>query len=206
MTKFKICGLTTCQEAEWFSEEQADYAGMVLFFPKSKRNISVTQAEKIIQALPDEIKSVAVVVSPDTDQIRQLEKAGFDLIQIHGTVLSEVVEALHVPFLRAFNVDNMQEWEIFEQEEKCAGYVFDAVKPGSGETFDWSSLPSLSEDGKPYLLAGGLNPENVGDAIRSLQPYGVDVSSGVESDQGKGKAPEKIKAFAEAVRNADKLL
>ena len=90
MTKFKICGLTTCQEAEWVSEAQADYAGMVLFFPKSKRNISVTQAEKIIQALPDEIKSVAVVVSPDTDQIRQLEKAGFDLIQIHGTVLSEV--------------------------------------------------------------------------------------------------------------------
>ena len=55
MTKFKICGLTTCQEAEWVSEAQADYAGMVLFFPKSKRNISVTQAEKIIQALPDEI-------------------------------------------------------------------------------------------------------------------------------------------------------
>lgn len=54
-------------------------------------------------------------------------------------MLSEVVEALHVPFLRAFNVDNMQEWEIFEQEEKCAGYVFDAVKPGSGETFDWSA-------------------------------------------------------------------
>ena len=72
MTKFKICGLTTCQEAEWVSEVQADYAGMVLFFPKSKRNISLTQAEKIIQALPDEIKSVAVVVSPDTDQIRQL--------------------------------------------------------------------------------------------------------------------------------------
>ena len=201
MTKFKLCGLTTCQEAEWVSEAQADYAGMVLFFPKSKRNISVTQAEKIIQALPDEIKSVAVVVSPDTDQIRQLEKAGFDLIQIHGTVLSEVVEALHVPFLRAFNVDNMQEWEIFEQEEKCAGYVFDAVKPGSGETFDWSSLPSLSEDGKPYLLAGGLNPETVAKAVKAVKPDGVDVSSGVENSNGNGKDFEKVKKFIISARS-----
>lgn len=202
MTKIKICGLTTPQEAEWVSRAQADYAGMVLFFPKSKRNITVEQAEKIMEALEPQIKSVAVVVSPSVEQIEQLEQAGFDIVQIHGQVLPEVLETLQIPFLRAFNVGNMQEWERYEAEPKCAGYVFDAVQPGSGKTFDWSTILSLPEDGKPYLLAGGLNPENVGAAVRSLHPFGVDVSSGVENDSGIGKDPEKIEEFVKEARQA----
>ena len=78
----------------------------------------------------------------------------------------------------------------------------DAVKPGSGETFDWSSIPNLPEDGKPYLLAGGLNPANVGNAIEAMHPDGVDVSSGVERDLEPGKDPEKIEAFVKTVRKA----
>lgn len=202
MTKIKICGLTTPQEAEWVSKAQADYAGMVLFFPKSKRNITIEQAKEIMKSLSSKIQKVAVVVSPSALQIKEIQEAGFDIVQIHGQVFPEALGILQIPFLRAFNVDNMQEWERYEAEPKCVGYVFDAVKPGSGETFDWSSIPNLPEDGKPYLLAGGLNSANVGSAITVMQPYGVDVSSGVERDSGTGKDPEKIEAFVKAVREA----
>lgn len=200
MTKIKICGLTTPQEAEWVSKSQADYAGMVLFFPKSKRNITIDQAKEIMKSLSSQIKKVAVVVSPSALQIKEIQEAGFDIVQIHGQVLPEALGILQIPFLRAFNVDNMQEWERYEAEPKCIGYVFDAVKPGSGTTFDWSSIPNLPEDGKPYLLAGGLNPDNVGGVVAAMHPYGVDVSSGVESESGQGKDPEKIEAFVKAVR------
>lgn len=202
MTKIKICGLTTPQEAEWVSKAQADYAGMVLFFPKSKRNITIEQAKEIMKSLSSKIKKVAVVVSPSALQLKEIQEAGFDIVQIHGQVIPEALGILQIPFLRAFNVDNMQEWERYEAEPKCIGYVFDAVKPGSGKTFDWSSIPNLPEDGKPYLLAGGLNPDNVGSAVAAMHPYGVDVSSGVESDSGQGKDPEKIEAFVKAVRGA----
>lgn len=202
MTKIKICGLTTPQEAEWVSKSQVDYAGMVLFFPKSKRNITIEQAKEIMKSMLPQIKKVAVVVSPSALQIKEIQEAGFDIVQIHGQVLPEALETLRIPFLRAFNVDNMQEWERYEAEPKCIGYVFDAVKPGSGETFDWSSIPNLPEDGKPYLLAGGLNSANVGGAIAAMHPYGVDVSSGVERDSGMGKDPEKMGAFVRVVRGA----
>lgn len=200
MTKIKICGLTTPLEAEWVSKSQVDYAGMVLFFPKSKRNITIEQAKEIMKSMLPQIQKVAVVVSPSALQIKEIQKAGFDIVQIHGQVLPEALETLRIPFLRAFNVDNMQEWERYEAEPKCIGYVFDAVKPGSGETFDWSSIPNLPEDGKPYLLAGGLNPANVGSAVAAMHPYGVDVSSGVERDSGTGKDPDKMGAFVRAVR------
>ncbi|MDD7729009.1 MAG: phosphoribosylanthranilate isomerase [Clostridia bacterium] len=202
MTKIKICGLTTPLEAEWVSKSQVDYAGMVLFFPKSKRNITIEQAKEIMKSMLPQIQKVAVVVSPSALQIKEIQKAGFDIVQIHGQVLPEALETLRIPFLRAFNVDNMQEWERYEAEPKCIGYVFDAVKPGSGETFDWSSIPNLPEDGKPYLLAGGLNPDNVGSAVAAMHPYGVDVSSGVERDSGTGKDPDKMGAFVRAVRGA----
>lgn len=202
MTKIKICGLTTPQEAEWVSKSQVDYAGMVLFFPKSKRNITIEQAKEIMKSMLPQIQKVAVVVSPSALQIKEIQKAGFDIVQIHGQVLPEALETLRIPFLRAFNVDNMQEWERYEAEPKCIGYVFDAVKPGSGETFEWSSIPNLPEDGKPYLLAGGLNPANVGSAVAAMHPYGVDVSSGVERDSGTGKDPDKMGAFVRAVRGA----
>ena len=175
---------------------------MVLFFPKSKRNITIDQAKEIMKYLPPQIRKVAVVVSPSALQIKEIQENGFDIVQIHGQVLPEALETLQIPFFRAFNVDNMQEWERYEAEPKCIGYVFDAVKPGSGETFDWSSIPNLPEDGKPYLLAGGLNPANVGNAIEAMHPDGVDVSSGVERDLEPGKDPEKIEAFVKIVRKA----
>ena len=201
MAKIKICGLTSPQEAQWLLEEGVDFAGMVLFFPKSKRNISPKRAGEIIEALREGVKKVAVVVSPTVEQIGIIEELSFDFIQIHGIVGQEILEALTIPFLRAFNVDNMQEYEMYRNCEKCAGYVFDALVPGSGKTFDWSTLPEISGGGKMFFLAGGLSPDNVAEAIHFVHPEGVDVSSGVEMDTGTGKDPDKIRAFVKAVRH-----
>lgn len=207
MTKIKICGLTSPKEAVWLREQQVDYAGMVLFFPKSKRNITPQKAAEILEALGDSIIKVAVVVSPTVEQISQIERLHFDIVQIHGQVLPEVIEALQIPFWRAFNVENMQEYEQYASCEKCTGYIFDAQTPGSGKTFDWKLIPELPRGGKLFMLAGGLSPENVAEAVRHIAPDGVDVSSGVEfcseDISRQGKDPERIRTFVQAVRNMD---
>jgi phosphoribosylanthranilate isomerase len=204
MTKIKICGLTKPTEAQWLNQVQADFAGMVLYCPKSKRNITLQQASGIMKVLDKTIKRVAVVVSPTPEQVEELETAPFDYIQIHGNIVPESMDLLRTPFFRAFNVDNMQEYERFQQEEQCAGYVFDALTPGSGQTFDWDTIPHLPVSDKLFLLAGGLNRDNVVQAIEKLHPDGVDVSSGVETDNGVGKDFEKILSFVKAVRSYEK--
>ncbi len=201
--KIKVCGLTSVEEADWIKKYHVDYAGMVLFFPKSKRNVSIGQAKQILERLGSEVQKVAVVVSPTVEQIRELQELCFDLIQIHGLISKDVLDVLHTPFLKAYNGTQREELEIYRRCEQCAGFVFDAQVPGSGETFDWNGIQDMPVGDKMVLLAGGLNPENVSVAINVVHPYGVDVSSGVELDSGIGKDPEKIRRFVEAVRGGD---
>lgn len=199
-TKVKICGLTSPAEARYLNENHVDFAGMVLFFPKSKRNISIEQAKEIMAALDASIKRVAVVVSPSIEQIRQIEAAGFDYVQIHGEI-PQTESAIAIPILKAFNVSDMNSYEKYHNDSRIAGYVFDAIEPGSGKTFDWRLVDNIPRDEKLLLLAGGLNPDNVRMAIEAVHPDGVDVSSGVENDDGVGKNPEKIRAFSAAVKS-----
>lgn len=203
-TKVKICGLTSPAEARYLNENHVDFAGMVLFFPKSKRNISIEQAKDIMAALDASIKRVAVVVSPSIEQVRQIEAAGFDYVQIHGEIPeteTEAEAAIAIPILKAFNVSDMGSYEKYHNDSRIAGYVFDAIEPGSGKTFDWKLVDNIPRDEKLLLLAGGLNPDNVRMAIEAVHPDGVDVSSGVENDNGAGKNPERIRAFAIAVES-----
>lgn len=200
MTKVKICGLTSPKEAVWLNENQIEMAGMVLFFPKSKRNISIERAETILSALDKNIKSVAVVVSPSIQQAEVLQELGFDYIQIHGAVEDFVIEQLRIPFLKAFNVKDMKQYQKYQQCENCAGYVFDAQTPGSGKPFDWTLLRDIPRDDKLFILAGGLFAGNAAEAVREWSPDGVDVSSGVEQEDGRGKDPDKIKAFVGQIR------
>lgn len=198
--KIKICGLTQPLEAAYLNKQQVDFAGMVLFFPKSRRNITIEQAKAVMEALDSRIQTVAVVVSPAAEEIRAIEEAGFDYIQIHGELTEKLLAQIHIPVLKAFNVKDMGRYEFYHQCPQVAGYVFDACEPGSGQTFDWSLVKQISKDEKLLLLAGGLNAHNVGEAIRYVKPDGVDVSSGVEYTDRQGKDPEKIGAFVEAVR------
>ena len=199
--KIKICGLTDVKEAEYLNENKVDFAGMVMFFPKSKRNIEPDKAKEIISALSKDIKTVAVTVSPDINMLKVIEKIGFDYIQIHKKLSEEVLKAAGIPILRAFNVSDMSEYEYIKDNNKIAGYVFDAAEPGSGKVFDWSLIKTLPRDGKLWLLAGGLNSGNIAEAIKYINPDGADVSSGVENDSGMGKSPEKIKEFVDKIRS-----
>ncbi|MDE5966100.1 MAG: phosphoribosylanthranilate isomerase [Lachnospiraceae bacterium] len=202
--KIKICGLTSPKEAEYLRTHRIDFAGMILFFPKSKRNLTIPQAREILASLPEGTHSVAVTVCPSLPQVLEIEATGFDYIQIHGSLAPEILAETSIPILKAFNIQDMPEYEQYRQCDRIVGYVFDALEPGSGKAFDWNLVKTLPRDDKLLLLAGGLQPGNVADAIRYLSPDGVDVSSGVEYDDQPGKDPVKIAAFAKAVRDTQK--
>jgi len=202
-TLVKICGLTSCSEAEYLNKYGGDFAGMVLFFPKSKRNITLDRAKEIMSALNENIKKVAVTVSPTKEQIIQIQQAGFDYIQIHGPLVGEILDTISIPVLKAFNVSDMGDYEFYHSCSKVAGYVFDAAEYGSGKTFDWELMKNVPRDEKLLFLAGGLNDENVGDAVRFVKPDGVDVSSGVEFSDRSGKDPEKIRKFICCAKSAN---
>lgn len=199
--KVKICGLTSVEDAKNVSEAGAEFAGMVVFFPKSKRNISLEKAAEIMAALSDNVKTCAVTVSPSTEQVRQINDAGFDYIQIHGRLDDEAYNAAELPIIKAFNVTDIAELDRYKSSEKVCGYVFDAAEYGSGKSFDWSLLDSIERDGRMFILAGGLSPENVSEAVRRVHPDCVDVSSGVENDSGSGKNRQKIFSFVENARS-----
>lgn len=198
----KICGLTDKKEAEYLNRYGADMAGFVVFFPKSRRNIELNKAAEIASHLDKSIKKVAVTVSPDLDKLREIEACGFDYIQIHGETGAEVFENAKIPVIKAFNVNDMKDFSSFSQYDSIKAYVFDAAKPGSGENFDYKLLDAIPRDGKPFILAGGLRPENVKAAAEYVRPDGVDVSTGVEFDFG-GKDEEKVKAFIYNAREVD---
>ena len=204
MTKIKVCGLTDKKEASYLNAQQVDFAGFVLFFPKSKRNLTITQAKEIMNDLNPSIKKVAVVVSPSIEQIKEIQEANFDIIQIHGSLPDAVLNEISIPILKAFNISDMEHYPIYQKCEKIKGYVFDAQEPGSGKTFDWKLVTNIPRDHKLLLLAGGLTPNNVSQAIAALHPDGVDVSSGVEFTDKPGKDPEKIEQFIHAVRTCEK--
>lgn len=205
-TKIKICGLTDPSEAAYVREVNADYAGMVLFFPSSRRCIDTEKAGNIIKALGGSVLPVAVMVSPSPDQIREACRAGFSILQIHGLLSEEALKASAVPVWKAFNGRDMDQAERFREDPRITAFVFDAALPGSGESFDWDLLKKMPPPGKPFFLAGGLSGENAEEAVLRVRPFGVDVSSGVEYKDKKGKDPERIRAFASAVRAADRLL
>lgn len=198
--KIKVCGLTSTTEAEYLNRNHVDFAGMVLFFPKSKRNINLEQAKLIMEALDNQIKTIAVVVAPTIEQVLEIQEVGFDYVQIHSDIPEGLFEQIHIPVLKAFNVSDLERFEEYHKQDGIAGYVFDAAGYGSGKTFDWSLVKDIPRDEKLFLLAGGLNPENVTEAIRYVHPDGVDVSSGVENDNGKGKDGEKIDKFVQKAR------
>ena len=197
----KICGLTDIKEAQYLKDNNVDFAGIVLFYEKSKRNTSIEKAKEIIKNSHPSVKVVAVTVCPSEAQINEISEAGFDYIQIHGAIDEDIITRCPLPVLKAFNVSDIPEYDKYLKNNNIVGFVFDAGEPGSGKTFDWDMLKELKRDeNKLYILAGGLNASNVKMAIERVNPDGVDVSSSVEYDDRLGKDPEKIKQFIENVR------
>jgi phosphoribosylanthranilate isomerase len=213
--KIKICGITTMKEADWLNEAGVDYAGFV-FYEKSKRNVSLSDAVMIKKSLYPHTRTVAVTVSPTVDKLRQIEIAGFDIIQVHNELGLDVLEECKIPIWRAFNIAKLDGAAFDAQEspegkkrrelledERIEAYVLDGVNFGGGVAFDWKAgnVDAIRQlfGTKKLVLAGGLNPENVAEGIRIFSPDIVDVSSGVEREFG-GKDQEKIRNFVNQVR------
>jgi phosphoribosylanthranilate isomerase len=198
-TKIKICGITKIEEVKMLIDNQVTYAGMVIFYSKSKRNNTIENAKLLLEKLKaSSIKTVAVTVAPTMEEIKKIQELGFHYIQIHGELSKEAFDEIKIPIFRAFNVTDLDKYELYHSCPKVQGYVFDAAIPGSGKTFDWSILDKISRDEKLFILAGGLNKDNIEEAIKRLRPDVVDVSTGVEGEAG--KEASKIKEFVDIVK------
>ena len=193
---------------------EPEYVGMVMYFPKSSRNVTEELAKTLATKIKPGINKVAVTVNPSLEQALTIKQIGFDYIQIHGDASQEVIDGITLPVIRAINISENNSIGKFEKElEKLAvcnniyGVLFDAGTPGSGRTFDWTSIGRIQEtvrkSGLKLFLAGGLNEHNVSEAVSRVNPDVVDVSSGVEYDDlpsGSGKDADKIKKFIENAR------
>ncbi|MCR5337889.1 MAG: phosphoribosylanthranilate isomerase [Lachnospiraceae bacterium] len=213
--KIKICGITKENEIQMLNTAGVDYAGFVIF-EKSKRYITTARAAELYDGLDEHIQKVAVTVSPDDTLLAQIEEAGFDIIQVHKELKKEVLDKATIPIWLAVNAQDLDEalekleWTKTLEPElrtKIEAVVLDAPAYGSGKTFNWRKSKRLKKAGTNsppvpgmLVLAGGLNAGNVAEGIECFSPEVVDVSSGVENDDGIGKSEAKIKAFVQAVR------
>lgn len=204
MTKIKICGIKTVEDARAAMGAGADLLGFN-FYPKSPRYIEVGTCRDIMSVMRKygHITYVGVFVNASTEEVRAtMETCGLNLAQLHGDETSEMVQSLYGKAFKAFR-GIPQNINGFAREEAPALLVDASVKGaygGTGITADWRSAAELAKH-YPLLLAGGLTPENVAEAVRQVRPWGVDVASGVEAAPGV-KDAGKLKAFVKAVRSA----
>jgi phosphoribosylanthranilate isomerase len=203
-TRIKICGLTRPGDARMAAEAGADAIGLV-FYPPSPRYLSAERALEIRDALPPFVQSVALFVNPDAAQVAQvIGRVRPGLLQFHGEETPQFCAQFGMPYVKACRVRRgVDLLEYLRPFSSAAAWLLDSHVEeygGVGERFDWSIVPRRLE--RPLILSGGLAPDNVAEAIRRLRPWGVDVSSGVESAKGI-KDAAKIAAFIAEVRNAD---
>ncbi|QLF55101.1 MULTISPECIES: phosphoribosylanthranilate isomerase [unclassified Streptococcus] len=193
MTKVKICGLSTKGAVETAVSAGADYIGFV--FAPSKRQVTLEQAAELAKIIPTNVKKVGVFVSPSRSELLEvIEKVGLDLVQVHGRVADDLFDDLPCASIQAVQVDGNG-----HVPNSQADYLlFDAPVAGSGRTFDWGQLDT-TDLSQPFFIAGGLNEDNVEEAIQHFTPFAVDVSSGVESNGQKDH--EKIRRFIERVKH-----
>ena len=197
-TELKICGLSRMEDVIAVNRHGADYAGFV-FFKKSKRYIDPYKAGELIEFLRSDIKSVGVFMDEPLDNVISTARiSGVEMIQLHGHESEEYVEyvkrTLERPVIKAFKAD--EEGALEKALHTTADYVLIDSGAGTGKKFDWNILKDFKRE---YFLAGGLDPDSAGEAISLLEPFAVDVSSGVETDGIKDE--KKIESFIKAVKH-----
>ncbi len=204
-TRVKICGVTRVEDALLACALGADAIGMVMT-PTSPRCVSVEHARSIRDALPAFVDAVVLTHALPAERVRAIiDGVGPDLVQFHGLEDAAFCAAFGVRYLKALGMaGDLDVRAIAAEHAHAAGFVLDGHPPGQqggqGKTFDWSRIPK--DLARPVILAGGLNPGNVRDAIRAVRPWAVDLASGVESSPGI-KDPVKLRAFFTAVHAAD---
>lgn len=205
MTRIKCCGMTRVGDALLAAQLGADAIGLV-FTARSKRRVTLAQADAIMAALPPFVATVALFMDDEPGLVRQvIEAVRPTLLQFHGGESDAWCAQFGQPFLKAVAMgEGAAALPRLQQYPHAAGLLLDGhaagAAGGSGRTFDWSLLPrGLAQ---PLILAGGLHAGNVGEAVRAVRPWAVDVASGVESAPGI-KDPGRLEAFIRAVRAAD---
>ena len=211
-TRTKICGLTRAEDALAAVDAGADALGLV-FYPPSPRAVTIEQAADVVADVPAFVSVTALFVNPTVEQVQSvLDAVRIDLLQFHGDEEEAFCAQFNRPYIKAIRV--RQASDVVASCVRFPGalaVLLDSYKPGvpggTGETFDWSLVPQ-SDDLKPIILAGGLNPNNVAFAIDQVKPFAVDISGGVEATldgvEQKGiKDPGKINAFLDEVYRVD---
>lgn len=202
-TRVKICGITSVEDGLHAARSGADAIGLVFYDP-SPRAVTIEQAAAIVAALPPFVTTVGLFVDADAAQISSiLQQVPLDLLQFHGDESPAFCEQFQRPWMKAIRmkpeIDLLTEAKRYV---KASALLVDAYQPGvpggTGETFDWARIPASLK--KPLVLAGGLTPENVEQAIAQTHSWAVDVSGGVEQSKGI-KDPRKVEAFIQNATN-----
>ena len=199
--KVKLCGMFRDCDIDYVNEAMPDYVGFIVMFPKSHRNIDLETAMRLKKRLSPSIKSVAVSVNAPVEKFAKFAQSGVaDLLQLHGNENAEYIAELRrltdVPLIKAVKVTNPD--DIIKAQELDVDFLLLDSGTGSGLAFD-HSLIDRKRITKPFFLAGGLTPENVREAALRVEPYGVDISSGIETNKVKDR--EKMLAAVNAIRD-----
>lgn len=205
MSRVKICGITSIDDALTVAYSGVDAIGLV-FYNKSSRYVSIDQAIEISEALPPFVSVVALFMNPSSDYVHEvISLVHCDLLQFHGEESAEFCASFSYPYIKAVAMSQEEGFDFNEYADEyvdAKGFLVDSHAPGqaggSGETFDWQHVPV--DYPRPIILAGGLTPDNVAVALQTADVYAVDVSSGVESEPGI-KDPEKVEKFMQEVKS-----
>ncbi len=192
MTKIKFCGLSRQVDIDYVNELLPDYIGFV-FYEKSKRNVSFETANSLKKRLDKKIKAVGVFVDKDISFITNLVYSGvIDIVQLHGNeddaYISNLRKAVNIPIIKAFKIKSQEDISFINSSS--ADCVLLDSGMGTGKAFDWSLISGIKRD---FFLAGGLNLENISEALNMIKPFAIDVSSGIETDGYKDF--DKMKQF-----------
>jgi phosphoribosylanthranilate isomerase len=202
--KVKICGITNVEDGFAAANAGADAVGFI-FYEQSPRYVPIEKAATVIRELPPMIVKVGVFVDAEEEVVfRAIRECGLNLLQFHGGESPEYCVQFGLMSMKAFQVRDAKSLERVK-EFKTDAWLLDAYSPdklgGTGEKFNWDLAVKARALGRPIFLAGGLTPENVAEAVRHVEPYAVDVSSGVEASPGK-KDHGKLKAFIDEAKGA----
>lgn len=199
MTRIKLCGLSRPCDIEYVNEAKPDFCGFIIGVPKSRRNVTPDTVRQLTRLLSPEVKPVGVFVNAPIAEIAALVQDGtLAYVQLHGqedeAYIAALREKISVSIIQAFQVASPE--DVKRAEASTADYILlDNGSGGTGKTFDWNHLKGIT---RPFILAGGLAPDNLAQAVSQLSPWGVDLSSGVETDGVKDR--EKVLAAVQAVR------
>jgi phosphoribosylanthranilate isomerase len=205
-TRVKICGFTRVEEAVYAANNGVDAIGLVFYAP-SPRNVTIEQAINITRALPAFTTVVALFVNESEAKIREvLAQVSIDCLQFHGDEPASACRLYGKRYIKAIRMQQDTDVaELAAQYHDAAGLLLDAYHPdakgGTGHSFDWELIPKQCD--KPIILAGGLDETNAKQAIQTVRPYALDVSSGVESSKGI-KSAVKVAAFIQQVNEGDR--